>query len=96
MIDKLCERKAGEMQAQGEATFRDEDAVNFRKSFLDVHVRESDRGDDAVEALIGEWQRFAGTMQIRSLWKSFSRDRQASLVDIKSGHFIRRRNTPGS
>jgi hypothetical protein len=84
------------MQAQREAAIRNQDAVYFRKGFLNVHIRKSDRRDDAIEGLIGKRQRFADTMQICSLWKSFSCDYQLTLVDIKSGDFIRRCNTPGN
>jgi len=40
------------------------------KVFLNIHVRESNGENCAIETLILKFQAFAGAMQISSVWKS--------------------------
>jgi hypothetical protein len=54
MVEKLTYRETRKMQAHRQSAARDEDAVNFRERFLNVHVGESNGGNYAIETLLLE------------------------------------------
>jgi hypothetical protein len=62
-VEKFSDHETREMQAQRQTAPRNEDAVNFCKRFLNVHVGESKDGNYAIETLILEWQAFTGASQ---------------------------------
>jgi len=95
-VAKFAQRKAREMQAQRQSASRNEDAANFSKRPLNIHVRQSDSRNHTIETVILEWQLFARAIQINAVWKSHAGDGQATLVDVKPCNLIGRRDPPRS
>lgn len=58
MVEKFSDRKTRDMQAYRQAAAGNENSVNFRKRFLNVHVRRSNGGNHAIETLTLERQAF--------------------------------------
>ena len=57
--------------------------MNFGERFLNVHVRESNRGNDAIETFSLEWQALSGSELIHAVWKSSAGSRQTRSVDVE-------------
>src|ERR1035438_10321897 len=82
------------MEAERQTAAAREDAMNFGERFLNVHVRESNGGNDAIETFPLEWQALSGSELIHAVWKSSAGSRQTRSVDVEPRNFIRRGDAP--
>ena len=95
-VKKFTEGEARGMQSQRYPAPGNEDAINFCQRLLNVHVREGDAGNRAIETFIGKRQAFPRPLQIGSLREPYPGNLEAALVDVETGYFIRRGHTPQS
>jgi hypothetical protein len=96
IVDKFGKRKTRRMQAERQSAAGNEHPANFRQRFLNVHVGEGNRRNDAIETFSLKRQALAGTKLIATVWKSQLRSRETSFVNVNARNFIRRDNAPRS
>jgi hypothetical protein len=94
IVEKFAERETRRMQAERQSSTRNEDAANLRQRSLNVHIRERNHGNHAIESRSLKWQALAGAKLIGAVWKSYLGSSQPRPVDINSRYFLASEDTP--